>query len=39
MDDVYSIDVDKIVAKYSNGQLIMNLAKHEFAKPRTIEIK
>ncbi len=39
MDDVNSIDVDKIVAKYSNGQLVINLPKQEFAKPRTIEIK
>jgi len=34
-----SINVDKIVAKYSDGQLVINLPKHEFAKPRTIEIK
>jgi len=34
-----SINLDKIVAKYLNGQLIINLPKHEFAKPRTIEIK
>lgn len=34
-----SINLDKIAAKFSNGQLIINLPKHEFAKPRTIEIK
>ena len=33
-----SINLDKIVAKYSNGQFIINLPKQEFAKPRTIEI-
>jgi len=34
-----SINIEKIVAKYSNGQLMINLPKQEFAKPRTIEIK
>lgn len=34
-----SINLEKIVAKYSNGQLVINLPKQEFAKPRTIEIK
>ncbi|MFA6597355.1 MAG: Hsp20/alpha crystallin family protein [Ignavibacteriaceae bacterium] len=34
-----SINLDKIVAKYTNGQLVINLPKQEFAKPRTIEIK
>jgi len=33
-----SINVDKIVAKYADGQLTIHLPKHEFAKPRTIEI-
>lgn len=34
-----SINLEKIVAKYSNGQLVINLPKQEFAKPRTIDIK
>ena len=33
-----SIDVNKIEAKYDNGQLLLTLTKHEKAKPRTIDI-
>lgn len=34
-----SIDESKIQAKYENGQLIINLPKHDRAKPKTIQIK
>jgi len=34
-----SIDDSKIDAKLENGQLIVNLPKHERAKPKNIEIK
>jgi len=34
-----SINLEKILAKYVDGQLTISLPKHEFAKPRTIEIK
>ncbi|MBA4251314.1 MAG: heat-shock protein Hsp20 [Chlorobiaceae bacterium] len=33
-----SIDENKISAKYENGQLIINLPKHERIKPRVIDI-
>ncbi|RJP62385.1 MAG: Hsp20/alpha crystallin family protein [Ignavibacteriales bacterium] len=34
-----SIDDSRIEAKLENGQLIVNLPKHERAKPKNIEIK
>ncbi|MDP4196329.1 MAG: Hsp20/alpha crystallin family protein, partial [Bacteroidota bacterium] len=34
-----SIDESKIQAKLENGQLIVNMPKHERVKPKTIEIK
>ena len=34
-----SIDETKISAKYENGQLIVNLPKHDRLKPRTINIQ
>lgn len=34
-----SIDDSKIQAKLENGQLIVNMPKHERVKPKTIEIK
>lgn len=34
-----SIDVSKIEAKFENGQLLVNLPKHERVKPRKISIK
>lgn len=33
-----SIDKEKIKARYDNGQLIVNLPKHEKVKPRKIDI-
>jgi HSP20 family protein len=32
------IDASKITAKYENGQLIVNLPKHDKVKPRTISV-
>jgi HSP20 family protein len=34
-----SVDESKIEARFDNGQLIVNLPKHDRIKPRTIEIK
>lgn len=34
-----SIDETRIEAKYENGQLILNLPKHDRVKPRTINIR
>lgn len=34
-----SIDESKIQAKYENGQLVINLPKHERVKPKNIQIK
>jgi HSP20 family protein len=33
-----SIDVSKISAKYENGQLTVNLPKHDKVKPKTISV-
>ncbi len=33
-----SIDKEKIMARYDNGQLVVTLPKHEKVKPKTIEI-
>lgn len=34
-----TIDESKISAKFENGQLVVNLPKHERVKPRTINVK
>lgn len=34
-----SVDENKIEARYENGQLIVNLPKHERVKPKTIQIR
>lgn len=34
-----SIDETRIEAKYENGQLVLNLPKHDRVKPRTINIR
>lgn len=34
-----SIDESKIQAKFEDGQLVINLPKHDRAKPKTIQIK
>lgn len=33
-----SVDQSKVEARYDNGQLVVNLAKNEKVKPRTIDI-
>jgi HSP20 family protein len=34
-----SIDVDKIEARFSNGEMVLNLPKLEESKPRSVKIK
>jgi HSP20 family protein len=34
-----SVDVDKIEARFSNGEMVLTMPKHEESKPRTVKIK